>query len=96
MLFFRKNGLIDVALVATAILTAIAFWTRNIIFIALLIPVGIILIRHRADTKEEIDRRETLATKAFMLSLLLPIVLVMILVIYFLVKTVPLIIHYWQ
>ena len=84
------------ALVATAILTAIAFWTRNIIVIALLIPAGIMLVRHKADTKEEKDRREALATMAFMLSLLLPIVLVMSLVIYFLVKTVPLIMHYWQ
>ena len=84
------------ALVAAAVLTAIAFWTRNIIVIALLIPAGIVLVRHRADTKEEKDRREALATKALMLSLLLPIVLVMSLVIYFLVKTVPLIIRYWQ
>ena len=83
-------------LVATAILTAIAFWTRNIIVIALLIPAGIMLVRHRADTKEEKNRREALATKTFMLSLLLPIVLVMGLAIYFLVKTVPLIIRYWQ
>ncbi|MGB5424693.1 MAG: hypothetical protein WBN03_21175 [Desulfobacterales bacterium] len=92
----RKIRLIDVALVAAAVLTAIAFWTRNIIVIALLIPAGIVLVRHRADTKEEKDRREALATKALMLSLLLPIVLVMSLVIYFLVKTVPLIIRYWQ
>jgi heme/copper-type cytochrome/quinol oxidase subunit 2 len=96
VLFFRKNGLIDVALVATAILTAIAFWTRNIIFIALLLPAGIMLVRHRADTSEEKDRREALATKTFMLSLLLPIVLIMGLAVYFLVKTVPLIILYWQ
>ena len=83
-------------MVATAILTAIAFWTRNILFIALLIPAGISLVRHRADTKKEKDRREALATKTFMLSLLLPIVLIMTLAIYFLVKTVPLIIRFWQ
>ena len=96
MLFFRKRGLIDFALVATAVLAAIAFWTRNILFIALLIPAGIILVRHRADTKEEKDRREALATKTFMLSLVLPIVLILGLAVYFLVKTVPLIIRYWQ
>ncbi len=96
MHFLRKIGLIDVALVATAILTAIAFWTRNIIVIALLIPAGIILVRHRADTKKEKDRREALATKTLMLSLLLPIVLIMGLALYFLVKTVPLIIQNWQ
>jgi hypothetical protein len=96
VLFFRKNGLIVGALVATAILTAIAFWTRNIIAIALLIPAGIILVHHRADTKEEKERREALATKTFMLSLLLPIVLITGLALYFLVKTVPLIIRYWQ
>jgi heme O synthase-like polyprenyltransferase len=92
----RKIGLIDVALVAAAVLTAIAFWTRNIIVIALLMPAGIVLVRHRADTKEEKDRREALATKTFTLSLLLPIVLITVLAIYFLVKTVPLIIRYWQ
>jgi hypothetical protein len=92
----RKIGLIDVALVATAILTAVSFWTRNIIFIALLIPAGIILVRHRADTKKEKERREALATKTFMLSLLLPIVLITGLALYFLVKTVPEIIRYWQ
>ena len=54
------------------------------------------LVRHRADTSEEKDRREALATKTFMLSLLLPIVLIMGLAVYFLVKTVPLIILYWQ
>ncbi len=96
MLFFRKIGLIDVALVATAILTAIAFWTRNIIFIALLIPAGIMLVRYRADTKKEKDRREALATRSFMLALLLPIVLIMGLALTFLVKIVPLIIRYWQ
>ena len=96
MPFFRKNGLIDVALVAAAILTAIAFWTRNIIFIALLIPAGIMLVRHRADTKKEKDRREALATRSFMLALLLPIVLMMGLALTFLVKIVPLIIRYWQ
>jgi hypothetical protein len=94
--FSRKIGLIDVALVTAAVLTAIAFWTRNIIAIALLIPAGIMLVRHRADTKEEKDRREALATKTFMLSLLLPIVLIMGLALYFLVKTVPLIIQNWQ
>ena len=92
----RKIGLIDVALVATAVLTALAFWTRNIVAIALLIPAGIMLVRHRADTKEEKDRREALATKTFMLSLLLPIFLIVGLAIFFLVKTVPLIIHDWQ
>jgi hypothetical protein len=92
----RKIGLIDVALVATAVLTAIAFWTRNIVFIALLIPAGILLVRHRADTRDEKDRREALATRAFMLSLLLPIVLITGLALYFLVKTVPLIIRFWQ
>ena len=92
----RKIGLIDAVLVAAALLTAIAFWTRNIIAIALLIPAGILLVRHRADTKEEKDRREALATKTFMLSLLLPIVLIMSLAAYFLVKTVPLIIRFWQ
>ena len=96
MRFSRKIGLIDVALVTAAVLTAIAFWTRNIIAIALLIPAGIMLVRHRADTKEEKDRREALATKTFMLSLLLPIVLIMGLALYFLVKTVPLIIQNWQ
>ena len=96
MHFLRKIGLIDVALVATAILTAIAFWTRNIVVIALLIPAGIMLVRYRADTIEEKDRREALATKTFMLSLLLPIVLITGLALYFLVKTVPLIIRYWQ
>ena len=96
MPFFRKIGLIDVALVAAAILTAIAFWTRNIIFIALLIPAGIMLVRHRADTKKEKDRREALATRSFMLALLLPIVLMMGLALTFLVKIVPLIIRYWQ
>ncbi len=96
MLFFRKIGLIDVALVATAILTAIAFWTRNIIFIALLIPAGIMLVRYRADTKKEKDRREALATRSFMLALLLPIVLIMGLALTFLVRIVPLIIRYWQ
>ena len=84
------------ALVATAVLTAIAFWTRNIVFIALLIPAGILLVRYRADTRDEKDRRESLATRAFMLSLLLPIVLITGLALYFLVKTVPLIIRFWQ
>ena len=96
MRFLRKIGLIDGALVATAVLTAMAFWTRNIIVIALLITAGVMLVRHRADTKEEKDRREALATKTFMLSLLLPIVLIMGLAVYFLVKIVPLIIRYWQ
>jgi hypothetical protein len=94
--FLRKIGLIDVALVATAVLTALAFWTRNIVAIALLIPAAIILVRHRADTREEKDRREALATKTFMLSLLLPIVLIMGLALYFIVKTVPLIIQNWH
>jgi hypothetical protein len=96
MRFFRKIGLIDVALVAAAVLTAIGFWTRNIIAIALLIPAGILLVRHRADTKEEKDRREALVTKTFMVSLLLPIMLVMALVAYFLFQIVPLIIRNWQ
>lgn len=91
-----RNHLVDVAIVAAAILTAVAFWTRNFIAIALLIPTGIILVRNKAVTKEERERRETLATRSLAVSLILPISLIMCLVIYFFIIMVPRIIYHWQ
>lgn len=93
---FDNIRLIDVAVVAVAVLTAVAFWTRNIVAIALLIPSGIALLRYRARTQAEKNRREALAVKSFAISLLLPIIVIMCAVIYFLIKLVPVIIAAWQ
>lgn len=91
-----KQRLIDAAIVAAAFLTAVAFWTRNIIAIALLLPAGILLIRHRSRDKQEQQRRETLALHSLAISLILPIVVVLAVIFYFLWTLVPEIIANWQ
>jgi len=91
-----KQRLIDAGIVAAAFLTAVAFWTRNIIAIALLLPAGILLIRHRARNKDEQERRETLALRSLAVSLLLPIAVVLALIFYFLWNLIPEIVTHWQ
>ena len=80
---------VDVAIVAAAILGAIGFWIRNIILIALAIPLGIYVVSHKAKTKAEKDRRENLALRSFAVSLFIPIIIVFILVIIFIIRIVP-------
>jgi hypothetical protein len=77
-------------------LTAIAFWTRNLIAIALLLPAGILLVRHRARSKAERQRREALALHSLAISLILPILVVLALIFYFLWNLIPEIIAHWQ
>jgi hypothetical protein len=91
-----KQRLIDATIVAAAFLTAIAFWTRNMIAIALLLPAGILLVRHRARSKAERQRREALALHSLAISLILPIIVVLALIFYFLWNLIPEIIVHWQ
>lgn len=91
-----KQRLIDATIVAAAFLTAIAFWTRNMIAIALLLPAGILLVRHRARSKAELQRREALALHSLAISLILPIIVVLALIFYFLWNLIPEIIAHWQ
>jgi hypothetical protein len=92
----RRVRIIDAAIVLAAILTAVAFWTRNIIAIFLLIPAGIFLIKHKASSKEEKVRRELLATRSLAASLIIPIIVVLGLAVYFLIQLVPVIIASWN
>ena len=87
--FLKKIRLIDAAIVAISILAAIGFWTRNILIIALLIPAGIYVIKHKAATKEEKGRREALSLKSFAISLVVPIIIVFSLIVFFADKTYP-------
>lgn len=88
--------LIDAAIVSAAFLTAAAFWTRNILAIALLLPAGILLIRHRSRDNAEQQRREALALHSLAISLLLPILVVLGLIFYFLWTLIPEIVAHWQ
>ena len=72
------------------------FWSRNLIVIALAIPAGIYIIRHKAASKEEKDRREALSTKSLAVSLFIPIIIVFGLTVYVLIKLIPLIIQHWH
>ena len=94
--FFKNIRLVDVAIVATSVLAAAAFWTRNIFLIALLIPIGIYLVTNRAKTKEERDRRESLTVRSLAFSLFIPIIIIFLGMIYIIIKLVPLIIENWQ
>ena len=92
----KKVRLVDVAIVAASVLAAAGFWTRNILLIALIIPAGIILVKHKAATKKERDRREALSLYSLAVSLLMPIIIVFVLIIYFILKIIPVIIENWQ
>ena len=92
----KRIRLVDVAIVAASVLAAAGFWTRNILLIALIIPAGIILVKHRATTREERDRRETLSLYSLAISLFIPIIIVFSLIIYFILKIIPVIIDSWQ
>jgi 4-hydroxybenzoate polyprenyltransferase len=92
----RRFRIVDAAIVLTAVLTAIAFWTRNIVFIFLLIPCAVFLIKHKAASKEERSRREVLATRSFAATLIIPIIVVLGLAVYFLITLVPEIIANWK
>ena len=88
--------LVDVAIVAASVLAAAGFWTRNILLIALIIPAGIILVKHKATTQQERDRREALSLYSLAVSLFIPIVIIFALIIYFILKLIPVVIENWQ
>ena len=92
----KSVRLVDLAIVAASVLAAAGFWTRNILIIALLIPAGIILVKHKATTREERDRREALSLNSLAVSLLIPIIIIFSLIVYFILKIIPLIIENWQ
>ena len=91
-----KIRLVDTAIVAASVLAAAGFWTRNIILLALIIPAGIILVKHKAATKAERDRRESLSLYSLAISLFIPIIIIFFLIIYFFWKIIPVIIENWQ
>jgi len=91
-----KQRLNDAAIISAAFLTAVAFWTRNFIAIALLLPAGILLVRHRGRDREEQTRREALALRSLAISLMLPIAIVLALIFYFFWRLIPEIINHWQ
>ena len=72
----RKIRLVDVAIVAASVLAATGFWTRNIFLIALIIPAGIILVKHKATTQQERERREALSLYSLAVSLFIPIIII--------------------
>lgn len=92
----KRIRLVDVAIVAASVLAAAGFWTRNILLIALIIPAVVILVTHRATTREERDRRETLSLYSLAISLFIPIIIIFSLIIYAILKIIPLIIDNWQ
>ena len=92
----KNIRLVDAAIVAASVLAAAGFWARNILLIALIIPAGIILIKHKAATREERDRRETLSLYSLAISLFVPIIIIFALIIYFILKIVPVVIDSWQ
>lgn len=92
----KRIRLVDVAIVAASVLAAAGFWTRNILLIALIIPPVVILVTHRTTTREERDRRETLSLYSLAISLFIPIIIIFSLIIYAILKIIPLIIDSWQ
>ena len=92
----KKIRLVDVAIVAASILAAAGFWTRNMLLIALIIPAGIILIKHKSTTREERDRREALSLYSLAVSLFIPIIIIFALISYFFLKLIPIVIENWQ
>jgi hypothetical protein len=92
----KRIRLVDVAIVAASVLAAAGFWTRNILLIALIIPPVVILVTHRTTTREERDRRETLSLYSLAISLFIPIIIIFSLIIYAILKIIPLIIDNWQ
>ena len=92
----KKIRLVDVAIVAASALAAVGFWTRNILLIALIIPAGIILVKHKATTQQERDRREALSLYSLAVSLFIPIIIIFALISYFILKLIPVVIENWQ
>ena len=92
----KKVKLVDIAIVAASVLAATGFWTRNIVLIALIIPAGIVLVKHKATTQEERDRRETLSLYSLAISLFIPIIIIFSLIVYFILNIIPVIIDSWQ
>ena len=92
----KKIRFIDATIVAISILAAIGFWTRNVWIIALLVPAGIYVIKHKATSKEEKERREALSLKSFAVSLVVPIIIVLSLIVFLIIKLIPIIVANWQ
>jgi hypothetical protein len=92
----KKIKLVDLAIVSASILAAAGFWTRNIVLLALIIPAGIVLVKHKATTRAERDRRETLSPYSLAISLFIPIVIIFGFMIYFILKIIPIVIDSWQ
>ncbi len=98
VLFHRLKNirLIDTAIAAISILLALGFWTRSIPLVFLLIATAVMTIKHKAPSKKERGRRETLFLNSFTVALFVPIIIIFSFILFLIARLIPLIVAHWH
>jgi predicted PurR-regulated permease PerM len=92
----RNIRLIDIAIFIAAGLAAFVFWTHDVIGCLLLIPLIIYIAANKPKSKLEKKRREELGDKSVAFFIILPIGIILLIILYFFWKLLPVIIGSWQ
>lgn len=90
--------LIDVAIIVEGILIGLLVVIHSI-SIWLIFPIlllAIYIYKNKPDKKEEKERRELISNQAFAFGLLLPVFIIMVFLVYFAFKLIPIIVQNWQ
>ena len=91
-----KTLLINFCIIASPVLLIIVYFTGEYL---LFIPAAIMAIyvhKNKSITKQEKDRREDLSNKSFAASLFIPIIVIFVILIFVLIKIIPLILKSYQ
>ena len=88
--------LIDCAVILEGILCGLILFTQSFWLIAPLIVVAFLVYKHKAKTKKETERQESISNQAFAFGLLTPAIVLMVFFVWLLVKLVPVILQNWQ
>ncbi|MCP3930931.1 MAG: hypothetical protein GY705_17740 [Bacteroidetes bacterium] len=91
-----KVGIVEIAIILEGILLGLIFITHSLWLFIPLIIVGIYCYAHKAKTKEETERRESISNQAFAFGLLIPVFLIIGFFTWLIVKLIPVIINNWQ
>jgi hypothetical protein len=91
-----KIRIIEIAIIIEGILLGLIFLTHSLWLFVPLIIIAIFTYRHRAKTKKEEERIESISNQAFAFGLLIPVFIFMGIFAWLVVKLIPVIIQNWK
>ena len=92
----HKTKLINFCIIAPPVLMIIAYLTGEYLLFIPAVILAIYVYIHKPETEKEKERREDLSNKSFAASLLVPIMVIFVVLIFILIKIIPLILKSFQ